>query len=106
MVTKESVMAGVTQYIEAECARKADSTGQFLAYFMLPSIPKLVRDYMGKAESSGLLCDLMTSDGLINIDEAEQRAASAMSKVGHIDMFGFRLNENDVHTLADYIRRA
>lgn len=102
----DQIKRGAAAYFENEICRKAVGPGQFLTYFALPTVPKLVEDKVRQFAASPLAADLVTEDGGINLDAARDRARDAMSKVGSIDLMGFRLDSSDVDSLYDYIRRS
>ncbi len=106
MVTLEQVQNGVIAFYEHEMAQKANGLGQFAAYFFMPSVPSLIQEKINKLRESPLASGLMSPDGLIDLDAVRDRAAAAMQHCGNIDIMGFRLYNNDINALYDYIRRA
>lgn len=106
MVTADQLVRGATNYYEQEIARKAGGLSQFAAYFLLPSIPGKVKAIYDQYRDNPMLSDLITQDGLINIEEARNRARSAMEHCGSIELASFRLDKNDVESLYSYIVNA
>lgn len=106
MVTIDQILNGITAYYEKEIAQKASGIGQFAAYFFLPSISNVVQEKISMLRNSPLGAGIINSDGLIDVEAARDRAITAMQHCGSVDVMGFRLNQNDVETLYDYIRRS
>ena len=102
----DQITRGVTAYYEAEICQKAVGPGQFLAYFALPSVPKLAETKVRQFIASPLAADLVAEDSSIDIDTARDRARDAMNKVGSVELMGFRFGAADVDSLYDYIRRS
>ena len=106
MVTIDQVQNGIAAYYEREIAQKANGLGQFAAYFFLPSISSMVSEKINMLRASPLGTGIINADGLIDLDTARERAMSAMQHCGSVDIMGFRLNQNDVENLYEYIRRS
>ena len=102
----DQIQRGAAMYFEEEICRKAVGPGQFLAYFALPSVPKIVEDKVRQFAASPLGADLVSEDGSIALDRVRDRAKDAMNNVGSLEIMGFRLNTDDVDSLYEYIRRA
>ena len=105
-VTMDQLQRGVVSYYEAEIAQRASGVGQFAAYFIMPSIPGMVAQKVEQFRNLPIASGLITADGLVDIDAVRDRAAEAMKHCGSIELYGFRLNADDVTKLYDHIRRA
>lgn len=105
-VSVDQIAKGVTAYYEAELASKTSGVAQFASFFILPSIPGLVKGKVAELSATPFAAGLVNENGLVDIDAVRDRAQSAMQKCGSLEVMGFRLNADDVSKLYDYIRRA
>ena len=105
-VNADQMARGVAMFYEAEIASKTSGIGKFTSYFVLPSIPEIVRKKVAEFSTSPLAEGLVNADGLIDLDMVRDRAQAAMQKCGSVEAMGFRLDANDISSLYDYIRRA
>lgn len=105
-VNIDQLKRGITAYAEAELCPKVSGIGQFAAYFLLPSVSNIVEAKFHEFQASPLMADLFTENGLLELDEARDRASAALEKVGSLQVMGFRLEPSDADSLYEYIRRA
>lgn len=105
-VNADQIAKGVTAFYESELATKTSGIGQFTAYFILPSVPGIVRQKVAELAATPLANDLVNADGLIELELLRDRAQTAMQKCGSLEIMGFRLNSDDISKLYDYIRRS
>lgn len=105
-VNMDQIVKGVSTYYETELASKTSGVGQFAAFFILPSIPGIVRSKLQALTASPFAADMVTPDGLVDLDAVRNRAQTAMQKCGSVEVMGFRLNNDDISRLYEYIRRA
>ena len=106
MITMDQFINGVSNYYEQEFCQKANGIAKFTAYFMMPSIPTLVRNKIEPLRGTPFMDGIMDADGKIDLDAVRDRALNAMTHCGSIDVAGFRLNDSDVNKLYEAIRRA
>lgn len=106
MVTIDQISKGAAAYFETEFCQKATGAGKFAAYFMLPSVPGIVKGKFNQFRASPFLSDLINPDGLVDLEAAKARAAAAMQHTGSVDVAGFRLDASDVDKLYKYIKEA
>lgn len=106
MITIDQFISGAMSYYETEICQKASGIGKFTAYFMMPSIPQMIRSRVDQLRGSPFLEGIMNPDGLIELDTLRDRANQAMQHCGSLDVMGFRLNQSDIDILYDKIRRA
>ena len=105
-VSMDQLINGIAAYYESEFCQKASGVDKFAAYFMLPSIPGIVRSKVEQFRTTPFAEGLVNQDGLVDIDAVRDRANTAMQHVGSLDLMGFRLGNADVDKLYDAIRRA
>lgn len=105
-VNADQIAKGATAYYEAELAAKTSGVSQFAAFFLLPSVPGMVKRKVAELAATPFAADLVNADGLVDLDAVRDRAQMAMAKCGSVELMGFRLNADDVSKLYDYIRRA
>lgn len=106
MVTVDQICRGFAEYYETEVCQKASGIGQFGAYFMLPSINGIIRRKYEELRGSDLLRDIISEDGLLDLDQAHARAAEAMQHCGSLEVAGFKLTSADVDALYSAIKSA
>ena len=104
MVTLQQVEQGIIHYVEAEIAQKAVGPTKFMAYFILPQIPKKVEQLFSQYKDNALFKDYLDENGNIHLDEVYNAAKTAIRKSGQIQMFGIIFNESDVDKLYSFIK--
>lgn len=106
IVTIEQLQAAIIKFVDLEIAPKANSITKFMVYFYVPSLPKLIASKLDEIKSSGIMSDLFTDEGNIKLDEAYQRAKSAMEKSGSvlIPKINYFVDNSDVDKLYQIIK--
>lgn len=105
VVSTEQVKNGIIKYVDAEIGAKSEGAAKFLVYFVLPSIPKKVTDYLGTMRSSGVFNDVFDENGNVELDAFRERAREAMQKCVSVEVMGLAFRESDIDALYEYIRR-
>lgn len=105
VVSTEQVKNGIIKYVDAEIGVKSEGAVKFLVYFVLPSIPKKVTDYLGAMRSSGVFGDVFDENGNVELDAFRERAKEAMQKCVSVEVMGLAFREPDIDALYEYIRR-
>lgn len=108
IVTLEHIHAGLAKYVDTEVAPKATGLTKFMVYFFVPSLKKIVNTKLEQLKATGLADDLFTEDGLIELDEAYNRAKTAIQHSGKImiPQIGYIIDETDVDKLYQLIKNA
>lgn len=103
VVTIEQMERGISNYMDCEIGRKASGVQKFGVYFMMPMVQSKVRSIVDTMRSDTSMFD---DSGNIDVDIVRERARSAMSRCGAIEIAGIRFNESDVDSIARYIQEA
>ena len=105
----QSVMAGVSAYIDREIAPMGatmKNLDQFLfgvkVGIIRGRLEGIVRGFVGSEMAK--TAQLVDEEGNIDIDTIYQASISSMSSVRYIDIAGIQLNETDLNKLYNYIK--
>lgn len=106
VVTLEQIQAGILKYIDIEVAPKATGLSKFLVYFIAPSIPKNVTQYVQALKSNTAFTDLFDESGNMKIDDVYVRAKEAIKHSGKIliPQFNYFIDESDIDKLYNLIK--
>lgn len=105
VVSTDQVKNGIIKYVDAEIGARSNGAAKFLVYFVLPSIPKKVSEYIDKMRTSGVFDDVFDEHGNVEIDIFRGRAKESMQKCASVEVMGLVFRESDIDTLYEYIRR-
>lgn len=102
-VSTEQLQIGVTNFIEAEIAKKATGTTKFLTYLAIPVVNKKVAYYMDSFFNSEFTKDMFDEERNIDIDLLYNMSKEAIRKSGQVVAYGIVFNETDIDKLYNYI---
>lgn len=107
-ISVEQLQSALIKYIDTEIGPKATGMTKFLIYFMAPSIPKIVNEKVKELQDTGIMTDLFTADGLIDIDAIYGRAKSAIERSGKIliPKLNYFVDGNDIDMIYEIIKRS
>ena len=105
-VNTQQIQVGVTNYIEAELAKKATGFTKFAIYFMLPTITSKINNMLSTFKDNEFTNTFYDENGNIKLDEVYSAAKTAISKSGQIVVSGIIFSENDIDMLYSYITKA
>ena len=105
-VNTNQLQIGIINFIENEIARKAVGFQKFATYFVMPSIPKKIQDYVNSLASNAMFEEYFDENRNVNVDLLYNNAKQAVAKSGQFTAFGVILGETDITRMYEYIRSA
>ena len=105
MVTLEQLQVGINNYVDNEILAKTSGWNQFKYGFikgaLMDKIPKIINTYKDNPMVKTL--DIMSDNGMVNIDNVYKWAKDAIQRSGQIIVGGLIFSENDIDKLYNSI---
>lgn len=107
VISAEKMHQAILTYAEEEIARKSTGVTKFASYFLIASLQNHPEKTVGLILDNPFIkmTDIVTSDGMIKVDELYSAARTAMEKATSITVAGITFSVPDVDRIYTILQR-